>query len=124
MLHADRSSLSTDIGVEKFSLLFSVSPPVQFQAMADSCRKRMNSNPGPRVCRDCNQTQSDFVFIWKQNLFKASFKLIEFVLFLLEPNNTSAGEALIEFASIATTRRCVMLLMRMSSGLLACNNYD
>lgn len=85
---------------------------------------RMNSNPGRCVSRDSNQTHSDFVFIWKQNLFKASFKLIEFVLFLFEPNNTSAGEALIEFASIATTRRCVMLLMRMSSGLLACNNYD
>lgn len=84
----------------------------------------MNSNPGRYVSSGSNQTRSDFVFIWKQNLFKASFKLIEFVVFLSEPNNTSAWEALIEFASIATTRRCVMLLMRMSSGLLACNNYD
>jgi hypothetical protein len=106
------------VGVGNFHWLFSVS------GNAVSYRKRMNSNPGPYVSRDCNQSHSDFVFIWKQNLFKASFKLIEFVLFLLEPNNTSAGEALIEFASIATTRRCVMLLMRMSSGLLACNNYD
>jgi len=71
-----------------------------------------------------SDTQAILFSFGNKNLFKASFKLIEFVVFLSEPNNTSAGEALIEFASIATTRRCVILLMRMSSGLLACNNYD
>jgi hypothetical protein len=85
----------------------------------------MNSNPGRYVLwRLQSDTQAILFSFGNKNLFKASFKLIEFVVFLSEPNNTSAGEALIEFASIATTRRCVILLMRMSSGLLACNNYD
>jgi len=85
----------------------------------------MNSNPGRYVLRRLqSDTQAILFSFGNKNLFKASFKLIEFVVFLSEPNNTSAGEALIEFASIATTRRCVILLMRMSSGLLACNNYD
>jgi len=85
----------------------------------------MNSNPGRYVLRQLqSDTQAILFSFGNKNLFKASFKLIEFVVFLSEPNNTSAGEALIEFASIATTRRCVILLMRMSSGLLACNNYD
>ena len=85
----------------------------------------MNSNLGRYVLRRLqSDTQAILFSFGNKNLFKASFKLIEFVVFLSEPNNTSAGEALIEFASIATTRRCVILLMRMSSGLLACNNYD
>jgi len=85
----------------------------------------MNSNPGRYVLRRLqSDTQAILFSFGNKNLFKASFKLIEFVVFLSEANNTSAGEALIEFASIATTRRCVILLMRMSSGLLACNNYD